>query len=62
MKFILSRTNDRAVHSKRWIVGYALLFWLITRIISAGIVVGCTSVYVALHIFNNLPAVAILCM
>lgn len=32
MKFILSRNEDYLSHSKKWIVGYALLFWLITRI------------------------------
>ena len=32
MKFILSRTDDREVHSKKWIVGYGLLFWIVSRI------------------------------
>lgn len=45
MKFILSRTEDYRLHSKKWIVGYGLLFWLITRIIAAGFVIGCTAVY-----------------
>lgn len=35
MKFILSRTEDFHIHSKKWIVGYGLLFWLISRIIAA---------------------------
>lgn len=45
MKFILSRTDDRSSRPKKWIVGYALLFWLITRIIAAGAIIGCTAVY-----------------
>lgn len=32
MKFILSRNKDYESHSKKWMVGYALLFWLVTRI------------------------------
>lgn len=31
MKFILSRNEDYKSHSKKWIVGHALLFWLVTR-------------------------------
>lgn len=45
MKFILSRVNDKENHSKKWIIGYALLFWLITRIIAAGLVIACVTVY-----------------
>lgn len=45
MKFILSRVDDRASHSKKWIVGHAILFWLVTRIIAAGLVIACTVVY-----------------
>lgn len=45
MKFILSRTDDRKSHSKKWIVGYTLLFWLITRIIGMAAVMCCTAVY-----------------
>jgi len=32
MKFILSRNKDYDSHSKKYIVGHALLFWLVTRI------------------------------
>lgn len=32
MKFILSRNKDYESHSKKWMIGYALLFWLVTRI------------------------------
>lgn len=45
MRFILSRTDDYANHAKKLIVGYALLFWLITRIISAIAVIACTAIY-----------------
>ena len=45
MRFILDRTNDSDVHSKKWIVGYGLLFWLVTRIVAACILVGCVAVY-----------------
>ena len=45
MKFILSRTNDFAVHSKKWIVGYGLLFWLFSRIFAMLLIKGCVSVY-----------------
>lgn len=45
MKFILSRTDDRKNHSKKWIVGYGLLFWLISRIFAMLLVVGCGAVY-----------------
>ncbi|MDE6533749.1 MAG: CPBP family intramembrane metalloprotease [Muribaculaceae bacterium] len=45
MRFILSRTNDREVHSKRWIVGYGLLFWLISRVVSMILIIGCVAVY-----------------
>ena len=45
MKFILSRTNDYEVHSKKWIVGYGLLFWLITRLIAMLLIIGCVAVY-----------------
>ncbi len=49
MKFILSR-NDDYNRSKKWIVGYALLFWLITRIIATVIMTVCTAVYSAFDI------------
>ena len=45
MKFILSRTDDNHIHSKKWIVGYGLLFWLISRIIAMLLVIGCVAVY-----------------
>ncbi len=45
MKFILSRTEDFHIHSKKWIVGYGLLFWLISRIIAMLLVIGCVAVY-----------------
>lgn len=45
MKFILSRTNDYSVHSKKWIVGYGLLFWLISRIFAVLLITGCVSIY-----------------
>lgn len=45
MKFILSRTDDFKSHSKKWIVGYSFLFWLITRIIAMAILMGCTALY-----------------
>ena len=34
MGFILSRTDDYRIHSKKWIVGYGMLFWLISRIVN----------------------------
>ncbi len=65
MKFILSRTDDYQSHSKKWIVGHALLFWLITRIIAAAILIGCTAIYKSCSInpesltaFNGNPTVA----
>lgn len=45
MKFILSRTNDHETHSKKWIVGYGLLFWLISRVVSMLLIIGCVAVY-----------------
>lgn len=54
MKFILSRVDDRASHSKKWIVGHALLFWLATRIIAAGLVIACTAIYAKLGITHNM--------
>lgn len=50
MKFILSRTDDREVHSKKWIVGYGLLFWIVSRIFAMLLVVGCVAVYNAFGI------------
>lgn len=45
MKFILSRTDDWKDHSKKWIVGYGILFWLVSRIFAMLLVIGCTAVY-----------------
>lgn len=45
MRYILSRTDDYIYHSKKWILGYAFLFWLVTRILSAGILIACTPIY-----------------
>lgn len=45
MKFILSRTKDYENHSKKWVIGYGLLFWLITRIIAVMLVLACTLIY-----------------
>lgn len=45
MKFILSRTEDYKSHSKKWIIGYALLFWLVTRLLAGGLVAGCGAIY-----------------
>lgn len=50
MKFILSRTEDYRIHSKKWIVGYGLLFWLISRIIAMLLVIGCVAIYNTLGI------------
>ena len=47
MKFILSRTEDYAQHSKKWIAGYGLLFWLISRIFAMLLIIGCVSIYKA---------------
>lgn len=45
MKYILSRTNDYEVHSKKWIVGYGLLFWLISRIGAMLLIIGCVAIF-----------------
>lgn len=45
MKFILSRTNDYELHSKKWIIGYGLLFWLVTRILAISLVACSTWIY-----------------
>lgn len=65
MKFILSRTDDYKTRPKRWIVGHGLLFWLVSQIAAAGLVIGCTAVYHALGIrpeeltsFNGDPEAA----
>lgn len=45
MKFILSRNEDYLTHSKKWIVGYGFLFWLITRIAVMIIMGVCMAIY-----------------
>ncbi len=45
MKVIFSRVHDAETHSKKWIVGYALLFWLTTKILAILMVVACTLIY-----------------
>ena len=45
MKFILSRNEDYKSHSKKWIVGYGFLFWLISRIVAMIIMGVCLFVY-----------------
>lgn len=45
MKFILSRTDDFLIHSKKWVVGYGLLFWLISRIVAMLLIIGCVAIY-----------------
>ena len=45
IKYILSRTNDYEIHSKKWILGYGLLFWLISRILAMLIIIGCVAIY-----------------
>lgn len=45
MKFILSRTEDYKSHSKIWVIGYALLFWLITRVLAGVLVMCCAAIY-----------------
>lgn len=45
MKFILSRTHDYKVHSKKWIAGYGLLFCLASRIFSMILIIGCIAIY-----------------
>ncbi len=44
MKFILSRTDDSRIHSKKWVVGYGLLFWLISRIVAMLLMIGCAAI------------------
>ncbi len=45
MQFILSRTNDYNIHSKKWIVGYGLLFWLISRVFAMLLIIACVTIY-----------------
>ena len=45
MKFILSRTDDIRIHSKKWVLGYGLLFWLVSRIVAMLLIIGCVAIY-----------------
>ncbi len=45
MKFILSRVDDYKTRSRNWMVGYAVLFWLVTRILVAALMAGCVAIY-----------------
>lgn len=45
MKFILSRNDDYKTRSRKWMVGYAALFWLVTRIIVSVLMVACVAIY-----------------
>lgn len=45
MKFILSRNEDYLSHSKKWMLGYAFLFWLITRVGVMIMMIGCMAIY-----------------
>lgn len=45
MKFILSRTDDFRIHPKKWVVGYGLLFWLISRIVAMLLIIACVAIY-----------------
>ena len=45
MKFILSRNEDYLSHSKKWMLGHALLFWLITRVVVMLIMGCCMTIY-----------------
>lgn len=45
MTFILSRNKDYEIHSKKWIVGYAFMFWLISRIIAMVLLGVCMFIY-----------------
>lgn len=45
MTSIFSRINDSETHSKKWIVGYSLLFWVSTRLLAILIVVACKVIY-----------------
>ena len=45
MKTIFSRVNDAEIHTRKWIVGYSLLFWVSTRLLSILLVVACRLIY-----------------
>lgn len=45
MKFILSRTNDYKLHTKKWIVCYGLLFFLSGCLLSMLLIMGCLAIY-----------------
>lgn len=45
MKFILSRNEDYLSHSKKWVLGYAFIFWLITRVAVMILMAVCITIY-----------------
>lgn len=45
MKFILSRNEDYLTRSKKWMLGYAMLFWVVTRVIAIVLLGVCMYVY-----------------
>lgn len=45
MLYILSRTKDYEIHSRKWIVGYGLMFWLISRMVAILLIIGCVAIY-----------------
>lgn len=45
MKFILSCDEDYKTHSKKWMVGYAFIFWLFSRILVAILMGVCVALY-----------------
>ena len=45
MKFILSRTYDYKLHTKKWIAGYGLLFCLAGSVLSLLLIIVCIAVY-----------------
>lgn len=45
MQFILSRNNDFETRSKSWMVKYALIFWLVSRIAVMAMMGVCMAVY-----------------
>lgn len=50
MKFIISRTDDYKSRSKKWIIGYGLLFWLISRIVAMLLMTASIALYNAFGI------------
>ncbi|GEM_PF-5851200 len=57
MKFILSRTADVRIHSKKWVVGYGLLFWLISRIAAMFLIIPLSHICYALSASRFSPDV-----